>query len=88
MHRRPARLQPRADHRLGRPFAIGACDMDHRRQAVLGVAQGRKQPPDPVQVRSMILGCSAIIRSRITSESGCHLAASSAAAISVGGSGL
>ena len=43
MHRCTARLQPRPDHRLSGPFAIGARDMDHRRHPAFGVAQQGQQ---------------------------------------------
>ena len=44
----PPRLQPGADHRLRAALAIGARNMDHRRQGPLGVAQHRQKPMHPV----------------------------------------
>ena len=43
------RLQPRAQHGLGRAFAIGAGDVDHRGQMLFGVAQGGQQAVHAVQ---------------------------------------
>src|SRR5690606_20734154 len=45
----PHRLQPGADHRLGRALAVGAGDVDHRRQRAFGVAERGKKPPHAVE---------------------------------------
>ena len=45
----PRPFQPGPDHRQRRTLAVGARDMDDRRQAVLRVAQPVQQAPDPVQ---------------------------------------
>ena len=43
------RLEPRADHRDGRAFAVGAGDVDHRRQAAFGMAERGQKPFDPTE---------------------------------------
>jgi hypothetical protein len=42
-------LEPGADHGERRALAVGAGDVDHRRQVAFGVAERRQEPPDPVQ---------------------------------------
>ncbi|MPL60817.1 hypothetical protein SDC9_06379 [bioreactor metagenome] len=49
VHALARRLEPGADHRLGRALAVGAGDVDHRGKHVLGVAEGGKQALDPVE---------------------------------------
>ena len=43
------RLQHRAQEGDGRALAVGAGDMDHRRQPVLRVAEALEQPLDAVR---------------------------------------
>jgi hypothetical protein len=60
-------LQPRADHRDGRALAVGAGDMDHRRQARSGWPSASSMRQTRSSVRSIIFGCSESSRARIAS---------------------
>ena len=42
-------LEPGADHRHRRALAVGAGDVDHRRQRALGVAERGEQPLDAAE---------------------------------------
>ena len=50
-----------------RALAVGAGDMDDRRQLALGIAELGQQPQDAVQRQVDLLGCSASSRSRTAS---------------------
>ena len=49
VHCLACRFQTGTDHGLSRPFAVGPCDVDHRRQVILWIAQSVQQTPDTVQ---------------------------------------
>ncbi len=56
MHLQALRLQHGAGKGAGRALAIGAGDMDHRRQLQLRIAQLGQQPQDAVQRQVDLLG--------------------------------
>ena len=58
-----------------RTLAVGAGDMDHRRQFALGMIEPLQQPIMRSRLRSICLGCSADSRAISSSSEGCGLAA-------------
>ena len=49
MHAQARRLEDRAHERDGRALAVGAGDMDHRRQLALRMPERSQQPPHPIE---------------------------------------
>ena len=49
-------FEPRADHCLRGAFAVGARDVDHRRQAAFWIAERIQQTPHPIKRQVNDLG--------------------------------
>ena len=56
MHGEPRRLEDRAHERDGRALAVGAGDMDHRRQPPLRIAERGQNAPHPLKRQIDALG--------------------------------